>query len=487
MGTISRLLLVFLINALWQAPIIVLVAWLCDRLMWNAAARFRHWLWVIALTVCLALPLSGLTGFGRLPAPRLSSAEITQEEKKSAEHLTSANVLNDIWRLNFLGMQPAPITPAPVLMFAIVSCYLMSLFWRLIRFWRAWRRTNEICGEAHARDIPAPMAQAAARCRAAFDPGRISIFSSRSVPAPLTLGVFRPIIILPESLFDSASTETLISALGHEMAHIRRRDFALNLIYELLCLPLAFHPALALVKRRINQTRELACDEMVTDHLMCASAYARSLVDLAGLATNFSRPIHSYNQPLGALDADILEERVMRLIEEKPRLSAKRAAGLLIAASLALALSGVVASAFSLSLGQDKDAKPDFTGKWKAESLKKEVGEPPIPPGAEKEKIEVDHKDPELKIIKSFEELNLMAEVRFTIDGKERTIIAFSNDQHRAKATWSGKQLVMSVWIENSEVAAWLTETWDMDDDRKTLIITKDFMDKRWKMVFKRQ
>jgi hypothetical protein len=54
--------------------------------------------------------------------------------------------------------------------------------------------------------------------------------------------------------------------------------------------------------------------------------------------------------------------------------------------------------------------------------LTKEAGEPPIPPGAEKEINEVDHKDQELKIIRSFEERPGVIELRYTIDGKEGTI-----------------------------------------------------------------
>src|SRR5262245_22986201 len=110
-----------------------------------------------------------------------------------------------------------------------------------------------------------------------------------------------------------------------------------------------------------------------------------------------------------------LEELFMRPIEKKGRFSAKHGALSLIAATLALLISAALASASPLSSGQDKDGKPDFTGKWKAESLTKEAGEPPLPPGAEKEINEVDHKDPELKIIRSFEERPRVMEVRCTI------------------------------------------------------------------------
>src|SRR5262245_18707734 len=128
------------------------------------------------------------------------------------------------------------------------------------------------------------------------------------------------------------------------------------------------------------------------------------------------------------------EELFMKLIEKKSRFSAKHAVLSLIAASLALLISAALASASSLSSGQNKDGKPDFTGKWKAESLTKEAGEPPILPGTEKEMNEVDHKDPELKLIRSFEERPGVIEVRCAIDGKEGTITESNGYTGKSKA-----------------------------------------------------
>ena len=75
--------------------------------------------------------------------------------------------------------------------------------------------------------------------------------------------------------------ETLVSVIGHEVAHISRRDFAINLICELVSLPISFHPLTYLIKREIERAREVACDELVTEQLLAPHAYARSLVRVA--------------------------------------------------------------------------------------------------------------------------------------------------------------------------------------------------------------
>ena len=87
-----------------------------------------------------------------------------------------------------------------------------------------------------------------------------------------------------------------------------------------------------------------------------------------------------------------------------------------------------------------------------------------------------------MKIIRSLEELGRVMELRITIDGKERAI-TIENDTFRSKADWSGKRLIFTSQLMVGE----LKETWDLDDDRKTLIISREILNDRWKMVFKRQ
>lgn len=74
---------------------------------------------------------------------------------------------------------------------------------------------------------------------------------------PITAGVLNPLIILPTQLLSEADEEVLLSAIGHELVHVARRDYLLNLIYELIYLPVSFHPAAAVLRRRIKQTRAL--------------------------------------------------------------------------------------------------------------------------------------------------------------------------------------------------------------------------------------
>src|SRR5205814_8459680 len=123
-------------------------------------------------------------------------------------------------------------------------------------------------------------------------------------------------IVLPEGMFQSTSPQELTAALCHEMAHIRRHDFLMNLVYELALLPLSFHPAARLIKRRIDETRELACDEMAAGRIVNAASYARSLVSLALTVCSLSsaRLLAGPGYTLSVFDADVLAQRIIKLL-----------------------------------------------------------------------------------------------------------------------------------------------------------------------------
>jgi len=130
------------------------------------------------------------------------------------------------------------------------------------------------------------------------------------VRVPAAIGSRSPIIALPDGLLSDASIDEVIAVLGHEMAHIERRDFGLNLWYEFLYLPVSFHPAAAFIKRRVAISREQACDDMVIGRLMPPLAYARSLLTIAGRIST-SKDV-SYG--VAAFHPGSLEARVSRLL-----------------------------------------------------------------------------------------------------------------------------------------------------------------------------
>jgi TonB family protein len=135
--------------------------------------------------------------------------------------------------------------------------------------------------------------------------------SSTDISGPATVGLRRKTLLLPPAFLDKLSAEDLDAVLAHELAHIERWDFAKNLLYGVLTLPVAYHPLLSLTRKRLAETRELVCDVMAAEAVGGRESYARSLLRLARMLSD--RPAPRVLHAIGIFDANIFERRVMQL------------------------------------------------------------------------------------------------------------------------------------------------------------------------------
>jgi bla regulator protein blaR1 len=381
MKTINEFLLTFLLNAFWQIALIAAAAAFGDWLLRRTLVRYRHFLWVAALGLSLALPLVTSVQSGRSSAPAaLPPPQIALEPIAITGITVSSSTSPAAAKSAFQINQSLAI--------GLLALYLMFLGYRGVQLFRAWARTQAATRGAIPIG-PADRIQAiVASCQQAIGVANVSVVSSGSLRAPATIGILRPLVILPDALVRDAGAEALTAAIGHELVHVWRRDYLLNLIYEIILLPLSFHPAAALMRRRITQTRELRCDELVAELLLHPEVYARSLVQLAGSAMPFARRARTVT--VGIADADILEVRIMSLLK-RTNLHTGRRRFLLLAAALLLVIPCAAAGvfAFHLNIGSASAQEPSAAAKEKRDMEKRVRMEQEMKERAEKEDQEL--------------------------------------------------------------------------------------------------
>ncbi len=91
---------------------------------------------------------------------------------------------------------------------------------------------------------------------------RVKLYISANVAGPVTLGFFKPVVLVPVGFLTCLPTDQVEAILRHELAHIRRYDYALNLIQTAVKTVLFFHPAIHIICRWADQDREQACDDL---------------------------------------------------------------------------------------------------------------------------------------------------------------------------------------------------------------------------------
>jgi WD40 repeat protein/beta-lactamase regulating signal transducer with metallopeptidase domain len=109
---------------------------------------------------------------------------------------------------------------------------------------------------------------------------KVALRESRTLSSPLTLGLFRPVILLPRGL-RRWSAQQRISILEHELAHIRRCDFLAGLVAELAVCLCWFHPLVRWLAGRLRLEQEFAADACVASARTDPTEYLRCLAQLA--------------------------------------------------------------------------------------------------------------------------------------------------------------------------------------------------------------
>ncbi|PYX94705.1 MAG: hypothetical protein DMG67_00905 [Acidobacteria bacterium] len=213
------------------------------------------------------------------------------------------------------------------------------------------------------------VAAVAEECKRQLGAQSVSIVCSAAAAVPFTAGAFRPIVVLPHSLLKTTSDDELRVAIGHELAHVYRHDYLLNILYELVSLPVAFHPCVLWMKRQIEKNRETACDEMAARCLESPTGYARALMSLARALPQPPVATMASSPALGVFDGNNLEERIMQLLDKTPRLSARAAGAVFAFSFLLLFATCVVGYSFALTPGQDASqssaaGQPNLSGVW---------------------------------------------------------------------------------------------------------------------------
>jgi beta-lactamase regulating signal transducer with metallopeptidase domain len=347
MVTTSEFILNFVLNSCWQIAALVSVAALSSWLLRNAPARYRHMLWILTLAASLIVPLLTTT---RVVPPWLSNLQVdaqrTVPSAVAPGRPNSPDPFPDVTPDHIGTQRTTTISATPRNALFLALAYALFICVRAIRLTRFWQRKERLRQTATRTGLGPGVIAAAARCRDLLGIRNVTVMRSNEARVPYTIGARRPLIVLPDAYCSTVEETKLLSVVGHEMAHIARRDFLTNLVCELIALPISFHPITFLLKREIDRTRELACDELITQRLLAPKVYARSLL----WAADVSRQYSSQAFMLSIFDGRILEERITRLMTSNRHVGARFARALLCAAMSVLCLAALALSLFAVEL-----------------------------------------------------------------------------------------------------------------------------------------
>ncbi len=313
---ISKSIALTVIHSLWQGAAIAGVTAILIFLVAKKSAKLKYTIYCTALVVFL---ISTVFTFHKLQQQLRSSAK-TESFVTINKPTTQINPF-------LLNTKDEPLQLSS---FATLKAYMLkhlgtiALLWFIglsISFIRLLRSINQVkvlkrnlnfLPTNYWQDKLNTMASQIGVAKA------IQLVESKFTLSPIVIGHLKPIILFPIGFINRLSVEEVEAILAHELAHIKRNDYLLNILITVTQSLFYYHPAIWWLNAQIKKERENCCDDMAVELCGDKLAYAKSLVNAQTFLANSQVLAMGVN---GQGFKSNLGQRIARLLSPKSNTS----------------------------------------------------------------------------------------------------------------------------------------------------------------------
>ncbi len=309
-----------LVHFVWQGALVAILFASLRVVLRRSTAGVRYALACASLLLMLALPVATILLLAP-PPPSIPGGEQTANAARAIARLRQMTAGLSGQSSSLLRLTIASTAPPAFLQWRALSERFAALLPWLVSVWLAgvtalslrifggWVITQRL-----KRYMTNPVApewrEAVARLSRRMRLSRtVRLCESVMMEVPTVIGWLRPVILIPVSALTGLSTQQMEALLAHELAHIRRHDYLVNLLQTAVETLLFYHPAVWWVSRQIRIEREHCCDDLAVAACGDVLTYARALTRLEELRPN------GLPQLAVAANGGSLLRRIRRLVE----------------------------------------------------------------------------------------------------------------------------------------------------------------------------
>ena len=287
-----------LLQFVWQGALVGLLTAAVLTVLRRSAADVRYVVSTVALALMLTMPvvttIQTLTsidatlaaeGPARQVSGDLSSSSGPASEARPASPLVSGGqglqTLPDTlgWRTADAGAPWSIEDWLPLL----VSVWLAGVVLLTLRLFSGWMWVQRMKSR-DAQPVRESLEATGRRLMRRLHIVRaVRFFESKTVDVPTVIGWLKPVVLLPVSTLAGLTPRQVEAILAHELAHIRRHDYLVNLLQVVVETLLFYHPAVWWLSHRIRVERENCCDDLAVSLCGDPVEYAAALAELEGL------------------------------------------------------------------------------------------------------------------------------------------------------------------------------------------------------------
>jgi len=294
-----------LIHFLWQGLLIAILAAVVLALLKNASASLRYFVACLAFLLMASSPavtvwtlnsdrviasgtaannmevtseVEGTSGNGSVVTTSDMTATFPHTPDELPEHPAGGPLTTATANESSAGTLEPWLTPLVAGWLFGVTALSLRLVLTLLQVSRLRTQVTSI--------VPQAMTDRLADLTRRLGVSRpVRLAQSALVEVPTVIGALKPLILLPATAMTGLSAEQLDAILAHEIAHIRRHDYLVNLVQTVIETLLFYHPGVWWLSGKIRQERENCCDDIASDLCENPIRYAEALVRMEELRT----------------------------------------------------------------------------------------------------------------------------------------------------------------------------------------------------------
>ncbi|WP_159475377.1 M56 family metallopeptidase [Dyadobacter sp. 3J3] len=314
-----------LVHSLWQGSLLVLVAGIGLYLFRKSPAATRYNVGILALSSQVISSIVTFLYYYFNTTPKVLSTAFKNTAHNVADWKTLTYDLSmtskvQLWLSTHIQ--------------ELVICWLIGAAVLVVRFLGGWIYTEYLRHNSRLvmnKEWRARFGVLTAKLKVYQS---IELKESSKILTPMVIGTLQPVVLIPIGLLLGFPTAQIEAILAHELAHIRRHDYLVNILQSFVEVVFFFHPALWWLSERVRTEREHCCDDLAIEACGDRLSLAHALVGIAEFKTNHSLAMaFASKKPL-------LLQRVKRVLGVAPK-SARIFGGLPVTMFFIAALIGV--------------------------------------------------------------------------------------------------------------------------------------------------
>jgi beta-lactamase regulating signal transducer with metallopeptidase domain len=283
-----------LVHFVWQGALLALFLWVALSIMRTASSHARYLVSCAVLLSMAISPLLTLCLLKRGEVQRASDSLVASLEGEQSQRPSSSDgslAVGPTDCSNTGGMSLNATRCLKVVRTAlpmVVTAWLIGAILCSMRLAGGWI----LMGRMRRCAVPAQIISArrfAELARAMGIHRPVHLLESALTHVPAAMGWLQPVILFPACALTGLSTQQLEAIVAHELAHLRRHDYLVNLLQCVIETLLFYHPGVWLVSRNVRLERENACDDLAIAFCESRLQYAKALVAIEDLRGRYLR------------------------------------------------------------------------------------------------------------------------------------------------------------------------------------------------------